>query len=103
MRLNCHIHYSLKIHTEKKYTNLNVIKGMKHIKCSLLHLSIVCGFVFQRTCILCDFLGHGVLYCVCSFPLLMVNSLFVVRIDLLGMEQWSRRQGIDPRKGDQFT
>lgn len=102
MRLNCHIHYSLKIHTEKKYKNLNVIKGMKH-KCSLLHLSIVCGFVFQRTCILRDFLGHGVLYCVCSFPLLMVNSLFVVRIDLLGMEQWSRRQGIDPRKGDQFT
>lgn len=63
---------------------------MKH-KCSLLHLSIVCGFVFQRTCILRDFLGHGVLYCVCSFPLLMVNSLFVVRI--LIFSAWSNGPG----------
>lgn len=42
-------------------------------------------------------------FTVCSLPLLMVNFLFVVCIDRLGMAQWSRRQGIDPRKGDQFT
>lgn len=62
---------------------------------------IVCLRFFKEFAFCVTF--WGVEYCTGSLPLLMVNSLFVICIDPLGMAQWSRRQGIDPRKGDQFT
>lgn len=58
IRLNYHI-YSLKIHTKKKSTMLDVIKGIKHnVLCCIYRLFTV----FQRICILRNFLGRRVLY-----------------------------------------